>query len=110
MDPRRPARGADPSWIHLRLWQPPEQSAGEFSFPLTSSRQKGAVIYFPGLASPRAIRWQSQPRQNLSGRVRFVRINGREAVEGELDFLTDRKVRLRGTFVARWVPGSPRCG
>ena len=101
--------GADDSWIYLRIWRQPEQSAGLFQFPLTASRSQGAVTYLLELPSPQAIRWQSQPRQDLSGHVRFDRINRREAVRGELDFRSDQKVHLRGPFVARWLPGSRPC-
>lgn len=101
--------GADDSWIYLRIWRQPEQAAGVFPFPLTASRFQGAVSYLLELPSPREIRWQSQPRQGLSGQVRFDRINRREAVWGELDFRSDQKVHLRGRFVARWLPGSRPC-
>lgn len=101
--------GADDSWIYLRIWRQPEQAAGVFPFPLTANRFQGAVTYLLELPSPREIRWQSQPRQGLSGQVRFDRINRREAVRGELDFRTDQRVHLRGPFVARWLPGSRPC-
>ncbi|MFM7361525.1 MAG: hypothetical protein ACKO25_06820 [Cyanobium sp.] len=101
--------GAKDSWIYLRIWRQPEQSAGVFHFPQTASRFQGAVTYLLDLPSPRAIRWQSQPRQVLSGQVRFVRINRRETVQGELDFRSDQQVHLRGSFLARWLPGSRPC-
>ncbi|MFM7312037.1 MAG: hypothetical protein ACKO0M_02530 [Cyanobium sp.] len=101
--------GADDSWIHLRIWRQPGQAAGVFHFPLTANRFQGAVTYFLELPSPREIRWQSQPRQGLSGQVRFERINRREAIRGELDFRSTQKVHLRGPFVARWLPGSRPC-
>lgn len=72
-----------------------------------ASRFQGAITDILELPSPQAIRWQSQPRQGLSGQVRFERFNRREAVRGELDRRSDQQVHLRGPFVARWLPGSP---
>ena len=97
--------GSINSWIYLRIWQQPEESAGTFNFPHGGSRQKGAVTYFLDLASPKNISWQKQSRQELKGSVHFSRISKKESVLGELDFISDKNVHLRGSFAAKWVVG-----
>jgi hypothetical protein len=91
------------SWIYLRIWQSPETSAGRFTFPDRAPRQRGAVRLFLDLDAPKKIDWKTQPRQELTGTVRFTRVGRTADVEGELDAVTDRGLRLKGRFSARWI-------
>ena len=91
------------SWIYLRIWQSPETSAGRFTFPDRGQRQKGAVRLFLDLDAPKQLDWKTQPRQELTGSVRFTRVGRTVDVEGELDVVTDRGQRLKGRFSARWI-------
>ncbi len=101
--PAKDLGGTKDSWISIRIWQRPEASRGQFTFPERSPRQKGSAMLFLKLPSPRAINWQQQPRQELVGRVRFIRISDHGDVLGELDFSSNQTIHLHGRFVARWI-------
>lgn len=103
--------GPSQSWVYLRIWQQPEDSKGLFKFPSDGQRQKGAVVFFLDLESPKKLNWQNQPRQQLKGTVRFLRVDSKENVLAELDFVSDKNVQLRGNFEAKWDQDyRPVCG
>jgi len=96
------------SWIYLRIWKHPGQSLGRFTFP-DKTLKVGSVIYFLNLESPKAIHWQSQARQQLKGSVRFSRVNRDENILGELNFVSEKNIHLRGKFEAKWILGKLPC-
>lgn len=63
----------------------------------------GAVVYFLDLKSPRLLDWKSQPRQELKGWVRFMRVTSRQPVVGEFDFVSEEAMLLKGRFKAQWI-------
>ena len=94
--------GSIRSWVYLRIWQRLEDSKDLFTFPNVSQKQKGAVMYLLDLASPKDMNWQKQSRQQLKGTVRFLRVSAKENVLGELDFISEKNIHLRGRFEAKW--------
>lgn len=95
--------GPRESWVHLRIWQRPEDSRGPFTFPESSPRQKGSVRLYLKRPSPRSLNGQQQPHQDVSGTVRFLQIRDHADVLGELDLSSPQAIHLRGRFVARWI-------
>ncbi|MFO0011159.1 MAG: hypothetical protein ACK553_00290 [Planctomycetota bacterium] len=91
------------SWIYLRIWKSPEESAQEkFVFP-DESMKIGRVMYFMDLQSPRSINWKNQPREELKGWVRFSQSKSDQPVLGEFDFVSEKRISLKGKFEAQWV-------
>lgn len=97
------------SWIYLRIWQAPRLSLGEFRFPDQTVKPKGAVIFFLDLPSPRQINWSQQPRQKMTGTVRFSRVRDDENIIGSLDFVTEKNLHIRGPFEAKWIGAKRPC-
>lgn len=103
--------GRSNSWIYLRIWRAPEKSQATFIFPDQSQGQGvGVAIYYLDLKSPQSIVWQKQPRQELKGKVRFLRVNRNEPVLAEFDFFSEKAIHLKGSFEARWINKGAICG
>jgi len=49
--PAKDLGGPKDSWISIRIWQRPEASRGQFTFPERSPRQKGSAMLFLKLPS-----------------------------------------------------------
>lgn len=94
--------GKPDSWIHLRIWNAPEESQKKVVFP-DETMKSGAVMYLLDLKSPRAVDWASQPRQELKGWVRFITANPGKPVVGEFDFVAEEAALLKGRFEAQWI-------
>lgn len=101
--------GKPDSWIYLRIWHQPEKSRTTFFFP-DKTGKNGRVIYYLDLKSPQSIVWQKQPRQELNGQVHFIRVNEKESVLGEFDFLSEGNIHLKGNFEAQWINKIVLCG
>lgn len=94
--------GPTKSWIYLRIWKEPGKSLGRFTFP-DKSLKVGTVIYLLKLESPKMIDWQNQSRQQLKGSIRFSRVSTDQNILGELDFISEKNIHLRGKFEAKWI-------
>lgn len=94
--------GKRDSWIYLRIWSAPEKSERKFVFP-DKSVKIGAVVYFLDLKSPQLLDLQSQPRQEVKGWVRFIKVNHEQPVVGEFDFVSEQAISLKGRFEAQWI-------
>ncbi len=123
--PAKPYGGSPDSWIHLKIWEPPEQAHRKYVFPdgetdspiivrkgdgtcqivadQSAGRALGAVRYYLDLKTPQSIQWGDQPRQELKGWVRFHQTSSDKPVVGEFDFVSETKVTLQGKFKAEWV-------
>ncbi|MFN7616840.1 MAG: hypothetical protein ACK5RM_11835 [Pseudanabaena sp.] len=88
----------------MKIWDAPENSQKKFVFPDKSvSRNLGTLTYFLNLKSPHLVDWQSQPRQELKGWVRFIKANRKQPVVGEFDFVSEKTISLKGRFESQWI-------
>jgi hypothetical protein len=94
--------GRPDSWINVRIWKEPGKSKTKFVFP-DETMKIGAAIYYSDLVSPRAIDWQTQPRQSVKGWVRFSQVNSDQPILGEFEFVTENAIPLKGRFEAQWL-------
>ena len=94
--------GRPDSWINVRIWKEPGKSKTKFVFP-DKTMKIGAAIYYSDLVSPRAIDWQTQPRQSVKGWIRFSQVNSDQPILGEFEFVTENAIPLKGRFEAQWL-------
>jgi hypothetical protein len=88
------------STIMISIWQAPDiRLPITFSFP-DETGQIGFAYILPEL----------DPLQQLSGKVRFRRVDGESPVEGEFNLLTEAGRKFKGKFEAKWGNQIAMCG